>query len=916
MATKQADRSRAALIAVLALAAAALVSPGRAQQRPANGNPPFVEPTALHSVGGLLDATLILKQERTPLAGKDVDRVWTFHEGELGGPNYPGPTLYVNPGDTIRLRYVNQLPLPNGDFTNLHTHGLHVSPLGNSDNVLLAIPTGAENQYEIQIPASHPFGLYWYHPHHHGQVNPQIYNGLAGLIVIGRPDSGASQLAGLAQRLLALQYSYIDEFGPGNHLLVPNGEIPFTVNNQGQAFFEDVPEKMFFTVNGLLNPLIDMQQGATEVWNFANISDNGYFKIRLRGTGGAPDPPLPIVAQDGNPYTTPIIVPPGETLLIPPAARYSIMVSGPIAGGLELLMEYHSDGFFQWPPSFAPMGVPYQQGRALATIVTHGPLGEQTLVPPVLTPPANYFTPLQNLPVDKERAAVFTIDPPAFLINGQQFPNNPVFQPRLNRVEEWDLVDASPVQHPFHIHVNDFQIQSISAPNDPGHDTNTPAAFFQDIINLPEAANNMSGLPPGQVRIRMLPLDFLGTYVYHCHRVDHEDAGMMALVTIIPETPVYAAGNGRGTPPKLRAYSGITNDLLAEVFPFPQSWRGGVRVAVGDINRDGIDDVLAVPGPGDRAEVLALDGATNFQTELYRFRVFEQTFRGGLNVAAGDMNSDGYDDIIVAPASGRPPDVEVYSGKDGSLLGGFQAYEAAFRGGVTLASQIVQDGGRYSIITGTGPGGASKPLVKVWDVDWYGTHGTASCRCGAGCHCSPCRCAARASGCGCGQACSCGSCRCGVRPQGFMGALPFVETASVMAYLEQYGGGVNVGAGPIDAQNGGFSAILTVPNQSATAEVKSFVLVKGSHGAHAAGGPGAFLQLMASFLAFSPVQRSGASVSAVSTLTGADVVLTPATSGPGQARRFRFDALTQQFVLVDDFPVFPRGRMGANIGGK
>src|SRR4029079_6326139 len=104
--------------------------------------------------------------------------------------------------------------------------------------------------------------------------------------------------------------------------------------------------------------------------------------------------------------------------------------------------------------------------------------------------------------------------------------------------------------------------------------------------------------------------------------------------------------------------------------------RGVCRVASGDVSRDGIMDLVLVPGPGDPAVVRALSGADNFQTQLYRFRVFAQDFRGGLNGGAGDMNSDRYHAIIVPPAGGRPPDVEVYSGKDGSLLGGFQAYDA------------------------------------------------------------------------------------------------------------------------------------------------------------------------------------------------------------------------------------------------
>src|SRR5262249_7019757 len=117
---------------------------------------PYVEPLAIQSGSDhVLDATFVARQDSAQIAGQVVGGAWNYHvlsaNGVEGPANYPGPTLVVNPGDTIRLRVVNRLPFnasaPNDSITNLHTHGLHVSPIGNSDNVLLAVPTGSENQY-------------------------------------------------------------------------------------------------------------------------------------------------------------------------------------------------------------------------------------------------------------------------------------------------------------------------------------------------------------------------------------------------------------------------------------------------------------------------------------------------------------------------------------------------------------------------------------------------------------------------------------------------------------------------------------------------------------------------------------------------------------------------------------------------
>src|SRR5207302_1195393 len=112
----------------------------------------------------------------------------------------------------------------------------------------------------------------------------------------------------------------------------------------------------------------------------------------------AADQPLYIVAQDGNPYRAPVVVPAGQPLLIPPAARFSVLVQGPPTGTYQLVTDYWNDGFFQWPPSFnGPNG--YQDGYPLATIESSAPAQTPVPVPTVLHPPTDLFVPLQNAPV-------------------------------------------------------------------------------------------------------------------------------------------------------------------------------------------------------------------------------------------------------------------------------------------------------------------------------------------------------------------------------------------------------------------------------------------------------------------------------------------------------------------------------------
>jgi len=113
----------------------------------------FAEPPVILSNHGELRTTLTEQVGPATIAGQQVSDAWTYNG------SYVGPTLVLNPGDLLNVTIANNLP----EVTNLHTHGLHVSPLGNSDNVFLQIMPGESNEYRIQLPINHPQGLYWYH---------------------------------------------------------------------------------------------------------------------------------------------------------------------------------------------------------------------------------------------------------------------------------------------------------------------------------------------------------------------------------------------------------------------------------------------------------------------------------------------------------------------------------------------------------------------------------------------------------------------------------------------------------------------------------------------------------------------------------------------------------------------------------
>src|SRR5262249_45358048 len=158
--------------------------------------------------------------------------------------------------------------------------------------------------------------------------------------------------------------------------------------------------------------------------------------------------------------------------------------------------------------------------------------------------------------------------------------------------------------------------------------------------------------------------DFLGSFVFHCHRVDHEDDGMMSLVQVLPAQSILATGAGPGGAPQVNVFDGNNPQTLLKQFnAFSPGFTGGVSVAVGHVNKDGISDVLGAAGPGGGPEVKVISGADG--AVLFDQNVFAAGFTGGVNIAAGDINSDGFDDIIAGAGPGGGPQVRIFSGKDG-----------------------------------------------------------------------------------------------------------------------------------------------------------------------------------------------------------------------------------------------------------
>lgn len=185
------------------------------------------------------------------------------------------------------------------------------------------------------------------------------------------------------------------------------------------------------------------------------------------------------------------------------------------------------------------------------------------------------------------------------------------------------------------------------------------------------------------------------------------DGGTSSGFTLVGVKNAIAAGPARGAGP-VYVFDASNGRVVGNLNPYP-GFAGGVSVAVGDVNGDGVLDVVTGAGAGGGPHIAVFNGRDG--SHLTDFFPYEPSFRGGVFVAVGDVNGDGAADIVAGTGVGGGPRVVVFDGRTGGRLADFFAYESTFRGGVLVAAADVDGDGRAEVLTGTGPGGG--PRVRV-----------------------------------------------------------------------------------------------------------------------------------------------------------------------------------------------------------
>ncbi|SEU18105.1 multicopper oxidase family protein [Stigmatella erecta] len=453
-----------------------------------------------------------------------------------------GPVMEVRPGDTLKVLLKNQLPFkedmvgdhphngPHGsNVTNLHFHGMHVSPAGNSDNVMLSIGPNQQFEYEVKIPGDHPAGTHWYHAHKHGAVGIQLGSGMAGPLIVRGGIDGIEGIREARERILVLQQiPYKMVTNPYDETQQANMVEEFAQLFEFTWLSELVPQGRRVTINGETLPTFQMRPGEVERWRFIHAGIHFPFRLRLVREGGNPATesiPYYLIAMDG--ITTGRLDKVDETEMHP-GYREDVLVQAvgrdgkPLAQGTYLLV----DEVEQNP-----------QAKVLARIIVSGPPKKMKLPRPEMLA---RFAPFK--PILDEELTSHTPQPAHFEVQMLQPPPTPVFKfllngiefdahapPRLltlGAVEEW-LVTSTGVPeffpgHPFHIHTNPFQFTDAQG-----------RIVWKDTLFVPVGQ---------QFRLRTRYKRYVGQFMLHCHIVSHEDEGMMELLEVVP--PKQDAGGG------------------------------------------------------------------------------------------------------------------------------------------------------------------------------------------------------------------------------------------------------------------------------------------------------------------------------------------------------------------------------------
>ena len=539
-------------------------------QRPAAGSI-VAEPKDLRSMNGTLKVDLTVRSS--------VDAAGHVRYCYLAKDGSEAPNVRVKPGDWLILSLRNDIETPSraaahsmamdmsisgkpipgactrldmtAASTNLHFHGLTVPPVCHQDDVLKTIvqPGDAPYEYRFQIPSDEAPGLYWYHPHVHGFTSPQVLGGASGALIVEGIERANRQLAGLPERVFVIRDQDLlnPEAQPVQSDSMPaplalrdaEGDILNNGTGTGKPAKDLSLNFVPVSYPSYVPAVIKTKPSERQLWRVLNASAITYLDLQVLA-GDTPQL-LGLVSMDGIPLdengkeADRIIW--ESHIALPPAGRAEIIFKGLPEGARGSLVTRSVDT--------GPAGE-NDPTRPLATIVAAPdapePRSRLAATPAPLPPPATawlgnirpvrvrklYFSEQPQDPSNPNSPTKFfiTVDgqTPAVFDPSATMPNITVQQ---GDVEDWIIENRSQELHAFHIHQVHFMLVGWN-----GVPVDEP--FLRDTINVPYWDGKSPQYPSVQLRMDFRDPNAVGTFVYHCHLLEHEDGGMMGLIRVVP----------------------------------------------------------------------------------------------------------------------------------------------------------------------------------------------------------------------------------------------------------------------------------------------------------------------------------------------------------------------------------------------
>jgi suppressor of ftsI len=463
----------------------------------------------------------------------------------------PGPLMITRPGHTLHVRLVNHLPpdppasAPRGidplnnphafNTTNLHMHGMQViphlfQPVGtlNPRAPMIGLGSGQSLDYAFTLPDDHPSGLYWYHPHYHGSAGTQVVGGMAGLVLVKGPIDDVPAIAAARDELLAIQNIKINPLNKNGSLW---GHEPLAYRPAAQGGYSPVSQVELITANGAPVMIID-RRGAKPV---ASSQSLPVYKMRpgevmrlriLNGTDGIflplalPGFEVHVIGQDGINLLTPDRA--GDDLnsaiRMAPGNRNELLIRAPMHPAKSILRSLPQ---MPMSPNLMSETMGEMMSAPAIPIASFEVVGppKPMAIPAKLPVPTREYPLITDAEITARHTVTFTMTTGSkriingfeYLIDGELYQEGKV-DPIVKRgtAQEWRIVNNSDGIHPFHIHVNSFEV--LGLPSDPNYHR------LHDTIWLP---------PFSRLTMRTRFKTWQGKTVYHCHVLPHEDSAML-----------------------------------------------------------------------------------------------------------------------------------------------------------------------------------------------------------------------------------------------------------------------------------------------------------------------------------------------------------------------------------------------------